>query len=287
MTENSTPRQFLLDALVYAPAGLVLTVVDELPKLAAKGRDRIENQVTMARMMGRFTVQFARRQAENRFEALRDRTAEHRGPTADRAAPTASNRPVPMPAAGTSAAGTPTAGEPSRQARPSRAVGAPRPADGVMAAREANGGGSTRRTVRTGQGAGAPAPIDADAGRRTARAVTPGSAGSVDGSSPLGIPGYDSLSASQVVQRLAGLDPTELRLVREHEAGGRHRRTILNRVEQLLGANATGAAGDAGTAGDAGAAGDAGMAGDAGRAGDAGATGADGGASDDASGARG
>lgn len=51
---------------------------------------------------------------------------------------------------------------------------------------------------------------------------------------PLAIPGYDSLSASQVVQRLAGLSPDELIDVRMHEQSHRHRRTILNRVEQLL-----------------------------------------------------
>jgi hypothetical protein len=50
----------------------------------------------------------------------------------------------------------------------------------------------------------------------------------------LAIPGYDSLSASQVVQRLAGLSEAELREVRAHEQSHRHRRTILNRVEQLL-----------------------------------------------------
>lgn len=50
----------------------------------------------------------------------------------------------------------------------------------------------------------------------------------------LAIPGYDSLSASQVVQRLAGLSHGELIEVREHEQSHRHRRTILNRVEQLL-----------------------------------------------------
>jgi hypothetical protein len=53
-------------------------------------------------------------------------------------------------------------------------------------------------------------------------------------SRPLAIPGYDSLSASQVVQRLAGLSQGELRDVRAHEQTHRHRRTILNRVEQLL-----------------------------------------------------
>jgi hypothetical protein len=55
-----------------------------------------------------------------------------------------------------------------------------------------------------------------------------------NGSISLAIPGYDSLSASQVVQRLAGLSHGELVDVRAHEQSHRHRRTILNRVEQLL-----------------------------------------------------
>lgn len=49
----------------------------------------------------------------------------------------------------------------------------------------------------------------------------------------LGIPGYDSLSASQVVQRLAGLSRDELAAVEEYERASRGRRTVLNRVAQL------------------------------------------------------
>jgi hypothetical protein len=49
----------------------------------------------------------------------------------------------------------------------------------------------------------------------------------------LAIPGYDALSASQVVQRLAGLSGGELEDVRAYEAATRGRKTILNRVEQL------------------------------------------------------
>jgi hypothetical protein len=56
-----------------------------------------------------------------------------------------------------------------------------------------------------------------------------------DGIDPdsLAIPGYDSLSASQVVPRLAGLDDDELELVRRYEAGRRGRKTILSRIAQL------------------------------------------------------
>jgi hypothetical protein len=49
----------------------------------------------------------------------------------------------------------------------------------------------------------------------------------------LAIPGYDSLSASQVVPRLDALRVEELDAVGRYEAAHRGRRTILNRVAQL------------------------------------------------------
>ena len=49
----------------------------------------------------------------------------------------------------------------------------------------------------------------------------------------LAIPGYDSLAASQVVPRLAGLAADELEAVRRYEAATRNRRTILARIQQL------------------------------------------------------
>lgn len=52
----------------------------------------------------------------------------------------------------------------------------------------------------------------------------------------LPIPEYDSLAASQVVPRLAGLAPSELEAVRSYEAARRGRRTILAKITQLQGA---------------------------------------------------
>ncbi len=80
-----------------------------------------------------------------------------------------------------------------------------------------------------------PAPQYAPAPAAASTVATSGSQVNGNGSlRPLAIPGYDSLSASQVVQRLAGLSQAELVDVRAHEQSHRHRRTILNRVEQLL-----------------------------------------------------
>jgi hypothetical protein len=47
------------------------------------------------------------------------------------------------------------------------------------------------------------------------------------------IPDYDELSASQVVERLDGLPPSELDAVRAYEEAHRARRTILYKIEQL------------------------------------------------------
>jgi hypothetical protein len=69
----------------------------------------------------------------------------------------------------------------------------------------------------------APAPATAPAGRRRPDLSD----------DHLAIPGYDSLSASQVLPRLTGLDRAELEAVRAYESAGRKRRTILNRIEQL------------------------------------------------------
>lgn len=49
----------------------------------------------------------------------------------------------------------------------------------------------------------------------------------------LGIPGYESLAATQVVSRLAGLTPDQLAAVKTYESATRGRRTILGRIAQI------------------------------------------------------
>jgi hypothetical protein len=70
-----------------------------------------------------------------------------------------------------------------------------------------------------------------NAGNGTDADTTPGAGTppSVD----LPIPGYDALSASQVVERLTGLSADELDTVRAYEGAHRRRRTILGKIEQL------------------------------------------------------
>jgi hypothetical protein len=71
----------------------------------------------------------------------------------------------------------------------------------------------------------------------TPRPARPKAAPPTNGVAPAGdslpIPGYDALSASQVVERLAGLSPAELDAVRSYEGAHRNRRTILGKIDQI------------------------------------------------------
>ena len=62
---------------------------------------------------------------------------------------------------------------------------------------------------------------------------SPATATKSPSSGHLAIPGYDALSASQVVERLVGLGPDELAAVRDYETSNRNRRTILGKIDQL------------------------------------------------------
>lgn len=76
------------------------------------------------------------------------------------------------------------------------------------------------------------------AGTAAARTIASGNgATETDHAAPavedLAITDYDSLSASQVVTRLEGLEPDELEAVRAYESAHRGRKTILNKVAQI------------------------------------------------------
>jgi hypothetical protein len=76
----------------------------------------------------------------------------------------------------------------------------------------------------------APAPVDAPVTPPEAPAEP---AGPVVEAGALAIPDYDGLSASHVVNRLAGLSTEELETVRSYELAHRGRKTILSKIAQL------------------------------------------------------
>ena len=149
-----------LDLCLFAPVGVAMNIMEDLPGLIDKGRERVEQEISNARVAGEYVVGRFQRRMSARLDSLL-----HSG---DGPAPAAPEDP------GSSA---PHAAPP-----PSR-----------------------------------PAPDAADA-------ATLGAA----------LADYDTLSASQVVRRLEGLGPEELRAVQRYESATRHRRTILNRASQLL-----------------------------------------------------
>ena len=178
-TEGKSPLEAMLDLVVYAPLGLLVSVTEELPALVEKGRQR----ATLAKMMGEMAAPELQKEASKLLHGVFDRVM----PPGPPSAPSQSDEAVaPVPdAASTNGAARPAA-------RP------PAPAT--------NGSGGASRLVSADPAA----------------------------SAALAIPGYDSLSAMQVVQRLPGLSSDELSAVRAYEAGHRGRKTILNRADQLL-----------------------------------------------------
>jgi hypothetical protein len=179
----------LLDAFVFVPAGLALSVVEELPRLAARGRDRLGVRVSSARAVGQFAVKAGHDEFVRRSDGWFHRSASRTATPGGTAAPT------PAPSA-----------DPVGDCGP---VG------------DASPPGSVAGSV-------------ASPGERSGATRPPAVNGHIPSVGTLSIPGFDALSASQVVQRLDGLNRSELVSVRAYEASTRGRRTILSRVDQLL-----------------------------------------------------
>jgi hypothetical protein len=187
----------LLDLFVYLPTGLAVTVAEELPRLAERGRERFGVQVDSARAVGHFAVTAGTHELKRRSAGLA-RTSS---------TPSSSASP-----------GKPSSSAPRPTATP-RLRTIPYPPDHQTAGSSPTGA-PTVPSADTPPAGSAPArpPVDAH----------------VPDVASLAIPGFDTLSASQVVQRLDGLSRTELVAVRAYETSTRGRRTILSRVDQLL-----------------------------------------------------
>jgi hypothetical protein len=199
---DSTVNERLLDALVYVPAGLALTVVEELPRLAARGRERLGVRVSSARAVGQFAVKAGHDEFLRRSEGWFPRSGARR---ASDAGPATAGSTGPADPTG------PGAGD----------IGSPQEAPMAPPTTAAAGGAPTS----VGEGPGPATEGAPSVGRGN---------GHVPTVTTLSIPGFDALSASQVVQRLDGLNRSELVSVRAYEASNRGRRTILSRVDQLL-----------------------------------------------------
>lgn len=64
MAEERPFYEELLDYAVYAPAGLLLRVVEDLPQLVDKGRKQLASQIGLANMLGKMAVGVLRNRVE-------------------------------------------------------------------------------------------------------------------------------------------------------------------------------------------------------------------------------
>lgn len=195
--EKKSPIDNVVELALFAPLGLALTARDHLPDLIARGRQQVTSQVTLARMMGQFAVKEGEKDLRKRVEGL-SQTLSDLGILPE---------PNPTPAA----------------AAPATATSVPTPPPEVEVDVPGAASASTTNGSSNGSANGA----------TNGSTSKPASAAAVRSRADLSIPGYDTLSASQVVQRLAGLSPEELEDVRDYETGTRGRRTILSKIAQL------------------------------------------------------
>ena len=116
MAEERDPIERLLDLVVFAPLGLAGELRHRLPELAQTGRQQAQQQVQLARFIGKFAVQIGRQQIEKQVrEALgRSGAGDDAAPTAaspgDVAAEPVAEVPSPEPDADVSADELPIAG---------------------------------------------------------------------------------------------------------------------------------------------------------------------------------
>jgi len=192
-----TPAEAAMETFVYAPIGLLFEGASLLPQLVEKGRQ----QVAMAKMMGKFAVDQATSEATKAAGKLQDQAAGVLDFIGGSVAPVASD---PAPAAPTKAA-------PKKKKAGAKGT-SPARAAARQVANAANAAGRTASDAASSAAGAAAAAVEAAA---------------------LAIPDYDGLSASHVVNRLAGLSAGELEAVRIYELAHRGRKTILSKVAQL------------------------------------------------------
>lgn len=213
MSEQQNPLERAVDLLVFAPVGVAMFAKDTVPTFLkmfvsrgqteiARQKKSLHDQANQYRTVGRFAVKYGgpvvKQQAEERLDGAR-RMAEE---TISGLVPSRSSEAdAPQPAPAAKAAPKP----------PPKIRDTPK----IETHRGAATNGATNGAATNGKSAPKPTAPTAH--------VAPA----------LAIPGYDQLSASQVVERLDGLTPDELDAVRTHELAHRGRNTILGKITQL------------------------------------------------------
>ena len=239
--KGKEPVDWVKDLFVHTPIGLAVMAWKRVPEFVsavpdlvgqamAKGcaqlagaEERISEEVRKARMIGEVAVTFGGRQLRREVDArLRDAKQAAEG--------LASFLPN-MTGDGSNGAGTDDTTKVSAHSTPTSPASPPDTTT-AAAAKPAEKPTATRQASTKATGARKTTKSTATkAGGATKRARRPAAAASA---ADLPIEEYDGLSASQVVSRLSGLTPDELRAIRSYEEGGRGRRTVLVAIGRLL-----------------------------------------------------
>jgi hypothetical protein len=245
--KGKEPVDWVVDLFVHTPIGLavmawkrmpefVSSVPDLLGQAVAKGcaqlagaEERLSEEVRKARMIGQVAVTFGGRQLRREVDArLRDARQAAGGVASF--LPGGGGGPN-----GAGAAGAPTVSARATPTAPSSpSAAAPKPSGAKAAAAKAATKPAAARTSAT-KAAGTQKATKASTAKKASGATkrarrTAAAASAAD----LPIREYDGLSASQVVSRLSGLTPEELRAIRSYEEGSRGRRTVLVAIDRLL-----------------------------------------------------
>ena len=195
MSENDTPLERAVELLVYAPIGLAMFAKDTVPTFMKMFVARGQTEVTQRRKS-------AETQA-GQYKTIGQMAVKYGGPEVRRQAEAAAGT-VRKRAEETIAA----------VAAAPKAPSAPRPAPKSQSPKSQSPKSSSPKSAPA---AGEPA--------------APG--GSSAGKDALAIPGYDLLSATQVIDRLVGLARPDLLAVQAYETAHRARTTILGKIAQL------------------------------------------------------
>ena len=207
----NSPIEDVLNLAVFAPLGVALAVKDAVPEWISRGREQFET----ARAVGELVTDYGQKKVARTLVGL----GILPGPP-----PPAPESPPP-----TAGEPPPTAGEPPLS--PGEPPLTPEEATSYPEAPAVAGGVGQELAAPSATGLVAPAALtpstNGHVGEAAAAVASPAEP------DELAIPGYDSLSASQVVSRLPGLAPGELEAVRVYELASRGRRTILTKISQL------------------------------------------------------
>jgi hypothetical protein len=230
--KGKEPVERVLDLFVHTPIGLALMAWKRMPELVtavpdlvgqavvrgcatlADAEEKLSEEVRKARMIGQVAVTFGGRQLRREVDArLRDARQAAGG--------VANFIPGAAPPGRSNGAG-------DGQSAPVTATATPAaPASPPAAEAPVKATPTARKTATKASAAQKPKKAPA---RQTRKAPPAPAASAAD----LPIREYDGLSASQVVSRLTGLSPDELRAVRSYEETSRGRRTVILAVDRLL-----------------------------------------------------